>query len=31
MCFLHEGYESPYYAGINLLIMASACCSRGAG
>lgn len=22
MCFLHEGYESPYYAGVNLLIMA---------
>ncbi len=22
MCFLHRGYESPYYAGINLLIMA---------
>jgi len=22
MCFLHDGYESPYYAGINLLIMA---------
>jgi diguanylate cyclase (GGDEF)-like protein len=22
MCFLHEGYESPYYAGINLLILA---------
>lgn len=21
MCFLHEGYESPYYAGINLLVM----------
>ncbi|MBL9100106.1 MAG: GGDEF domain-containing protein [Myxococcales bacterium] len=22
MCFMHEGYESPYYAGINLLILA---------
>ena len=22
MCFLHEGYESPYYAGVSLLIMA---------
>lgn len=22
MCFLHHGYESPYYAGVNLLIMA---------
>jgi diguanylate cyclase (GGDEF)-like protein len=22
LCFLHHGYESPYYAGINLLIMA---------
>lgn len=22
MCFLHAGYESPYYAGINLLVMA---------
>ena len=22
MCFLHDGYESPYYAGVNLLIMA---------
>jgi len=22
MCFLHDGYESPYYAGINLSIMA---------
>ncbi len=21
MCFLHEGYESPYYAGINLVVM----------
>lgn len=21
MCFMHEGYESPYYAGINLLVM----------
>ena len=21
MCFLHEGYESPYYAGINLLVL----------
>ncbi len=22
MCFLHEGYESPYYAGMNLLYLA---------
>ena len=22
MCFLHDGYESPYYAGVNLLFMA---------
>ncbi len=22
MCFMHEGYESPYYAGVNLLILA---------
>ena len=22
MCFLHDGYESPYYAGINLVVMA---------
>jgi diguanylate cyclase (GGDEF)-like protein len=22
MCFLHHGYESPYYAGVNLLLMA---------
>jgi hypothetical protein len=21
MCFLHNGYESPYYAGINLVVM----------
>ncbi len=21
MCFMHEGYESPYYAGINMLVL----------